>query len=315
MTGFHRTLLNFLLIALIVASFALYLSDIDYSRIKGIEPSWPWLTAASLIALAFRYMGVFVWRRILLDLGAKEMPRFRTLSSIYAKAWMGRYVPGKITWIAAKIYLASSLGISKSRLAVASTLEAVVQIVAITTVSLLLVGLDVRTRVVLPEVKILLVLLAGIMIVLLHPRIFNGILQFTYRTLARKAAHPELQSNKKAVYSSFILYSIGAFVSGASYFFLTLSLVEGTSWELFFYIVGAYSLAGALGMAVPLLPSGLGVRDGVQLVLLSAVFPKEISLILVVYSRLWSSLIDVLFYVIANMLDRRPNQARPSTQP
>lgn len=313
MTRPHRRLFNLLFIALIVIFFALYLSDIDYSRISGIEPSWLWLTMASLIALAFRYLGVFVWRRILLDLGAQKVPRFRTLSSIYAKAWMGRYVPGKVTWIAGKVYLASSQGISKSRLAVASTLEAVVQVVALTTVSLLLVGLDVRTAVIWPEVKILLVLFAVVMIVLLHPRIFNWMIQFVYRTVARKPAHPELQSNKKSVYSSFILYSIGTFVSGASYFFLVFSLVEGASWQLFFYIVGTYGLAGAIGMAIPLLPSGLGVRDGVQLVLLSAVFSKEISLVLVVYSRLWSSLIDVLFYVIAEMLDGKKNQVRPSS--
>jgi uncharacterized membrane protein YbhN (UPF0104 family) len=307
MSKHQKRLLNLLLIALIVIFFALYLRDIEYSLISGIEPSWFWLTVASFIALAFRYLGVFVWRQILLNLGVQKIPRFRTLSSIYAKAWMGRYVPGKVTWIAGKVYLAGSLGISKSRLAVASTLEALVQVVAIATVSLLLVGLDFRTAVIWFEIKILLIVIAGVMIVLLHPSIFNWMLQFIHRAVARKPPHPELRSNKKSVYSSFFLYSVGTFVSGASYFFLIFSLVESVSWQLFFYIVGTYGLAGAIGMAIPLLPSGLGVRDGVQLILLSSVFSKEISLMLVVYSRLWSSLIDVVFYFVAELLDRRKN--------
>ncbi len=313
MASINRSFINYLLLALIVLCFALYLRDIDYSQLRGVRPTILWLLLASAIAMAFRYLGVFVWRRILLDLGARQVPRFRLLASIYAKAWMGRYLPGKITWIAGKIYLAGSLGISRSRLTVASTLEAIVQIVAMTTVSLLLVGFDVRTDVIAPQIKVVLVLLALALIVLLHPAIFNFLIQKAFSSLVRLPVHPELRGNMRSVLVSFTLYSFGAFVSGASYFFLTLSLVDSVPWHLFLYIVGAYGLAGAIGMAVPLLPSGLGIRDGMQLVLLSAVFPKETALVLVVYSRLWSSLIDVLFYLLATVLDSASAQTHSAS--
>ncbi len=300
MTKLQRSIVSTSFILLIVVFFAAYLKDIDYARLSDIRINSAMLCFASLIALGFRYLGVYIWRCILQDLGSKELPSFVLLASIYAKAWMGRYIPGSVTWIAGKIYLASSLGISKSRLAIASMLEAIVQVAAITSVSLLLVGFDTRTDMILMEVKVLLVVLAALLILFLHPKIFNRVIQNLFKWLIRKPINDELKNNKRSVIRSFLLYSVGAFVSGASYFFMTSSIVSELSWHLFFYIVGAYSLAGAIGMAVPLLPSGLGVRDGVQLILLSVIFPKETALILVVFSRLWSSFIDVLFYVLTS---------------
>ncbi len=306
MNNRHRQLINVSLVTLIVVCFVIYLRDIDFDQMRGFRPSPWWLSSATVVALLFRYLGVAIWCRILLDLGARSLPRFRVLAAIYAKAWMGRYVPGKVTWIAGKIYLAGSIGISRSRLAVASTLEAVVQITATITVSLLLVGFDVRTSVIPTSVKLLLVALAIALLALLHPRLFNPAIQLVFRKLAGRAHHAELSSNLRSVYSSFALYSVGALISGTSYYLLTCSAVDDLGWQLFLYIVGAYSFAGAVGMAVPLLPSGLGVRDGAQLVLLSAVFPKETALVLVVYSRLWSSLVDVLFYLLASAMDPKP---------
>jgi uncharacterized membrane protein YbhN (UPF0104 family) len=74
---------------------------------------------------------------------------------------------------------------------------------------------------------------------------------------------------------------------------------SGIAPGLYVYCVGAYNLAGALGMATPILPSGIGVRDGVLLLLLTFVLPSEIAVALTVLSRLWSVIVDLLFYLLA----------------
>lgn len=300
-TKLHKRLLGVLFVVLIVTFFVIYLRGIDYNEIRKLSISWPTFVIASLFSLAFRYWGVFIWRTILKDLGSKELPPFHLLSSVYAKAWMGRYIPGSVTLIAGKIYLASSIGISKSRLAVASLLEAIVQIVAVATVSLFLVGFDSRSSSIPTELKLLLVAGAVVLLVSLHPSLFNRAVRFIFEKVRGKKAYSELSINNKAVSRSFILYAIGTFISGLSYFFLTKSIEPTTSWNLFFYIVGAYNLAGVIGIATPFVPSGLGVRDGAQLILLSAVFPKEIALALTIVSRLWSAIVDILFFLIAQL--------------
>ena len=237
-----------------------------------------------------------IWRYILRDLGAKTLPRFNVLADVYAKAWMGRYIPGTITWIAGKIYLASKLGISKSRLAVSSLLEAGMQIAAAISVSLLILGFNSELDIFPSEIKILMILIAVMSIGVLYPPVLNHLLRTAYRLVRKKDAYDELHTNGKATARSYILYGLGTLITGSSYYFLTASLYSGTTPDLYWYIVGVFCLAGALGMITPLVPSGLGVRDGVQLVLLSILLPKEVALAVTVFSRLWSLAVDVLFY-------------------
>lgn len=288
-------------VILILVFLAFYLRDIDYNAFAGIAFNVPLLLSATVISLAFRYWGVLIWRVILADLGAKDLPKFRVLADVYAKAWMGRYIPGTVTWIAGKIYMASKLGISKSRLTVSSLLEAGVQILATLSLSLVILGLDPRLDVIAPEAKLAIVLLALVSLIALLPPVMNRVLSIGFRLIRRRAAYSELRTNGRATVQSFVLYVIGALIAGSSYYLLTAALYPEIGLESYWYIVGAFTLAGALGMATPFVPSGLGVRDGIQLILLSLIMPKEIALAVTVFSRLWSVAVDVLFYSVSRL--------------
>lgn len=297
-------------IVLIVFFFVLYLKDIDTSVFSKIEISWPLLIAATLISLLFRYWGVFVWQVVLLSLGEKSLPNYWILASIYSKAWMARYIPGTVAWIGSKIYLASKYGISKSRLAVSSLVEAGAQIVATLSISLVILGLDPRLDVFSSEVKLTMVLLGVAGTLSLYPPLFNFIIRKAYSAVRRKAAYDELAINGTSVIRSYLLYVVGAVIAGSGNYLLAASLSPDVGAEMFWYIIGATSLAGALGMATPFVPSGLGVRDGVQLVLLSLIMPKEIALAITVFSRLWSAASDILFYMVAHVVQRIPSNSR-----
>ena len=297
------------LFLLIIIFFVLYLRSVDFSKLSLHDISWPYLLIASVISLFFRYWGAFIWRTILVALGAKDLPNFTTLTHIYARAWMGRYIPGTVTWIAGKIYLANKVGISKSRLAVSSLLEGGMQIIALMAVSMLLLGFDPRLDVIAPQVKILMAALGIVLLFFLSPPVFNRLLHAVHMLIKREAPGAELRINGRAVLRSFTLYAIGAFIAGLSYFFLTRALAAQTSWHDFLFIVGAFNLAGALGMVAVFAPSGIGVRDGIQLVLLSLIMPKEIALIITIFSRLWSAIIDVIFYALAELAFRRRPRA------
>jgi len=293
-----KRLVNVMLFSLIILFFVLYLRNVDFSKISDIDLSWGYIALATLISLLYRYWGAFIWRTILHALGAQNLPNFTILSHIYAKAWMGRYIPGTVTWIAGKIYLAHKVGISKSRLAVSSLLEGGMQIISLMVVSMLLLGFDPRLDVIPFQIKILMILLGLGLLVFLSPPIFNRLVHIAHVLVKKKEPDEELRINNKAVLRSFVLYAGGAFIAGASYFFMTRGLAADTSWREFLFIVGAFNLAGALGMVAIFTPSGLGVRDGVQLVLLSLIFPKEIALVITIFSRLWSAIVDVLFYLL-----------------
>lgn len=299
-----KRLVEIIFFVAVVLFFGLYLRSVDWGQLAHLHFNWVYLVGATFFAGVMRFWSVMIWKYILIDLGAKSLPSFITLSHVYSKAWMGRYLPGKVTWIAGKVYMAGQHGISKSRLTVGSILEGGMQVVAIMVVSLLLLGFDHRSSVIPSEYKVLSIIFASLLLLMLYPAIFNRLLRFAYLALKKKDPHVELLINEKAVLRAFILYAIGGFIQGISEFFITRAIFPSLSWQDFLFVVGAFNLAGALGIAALFAPSGLGVRDGVVLVLLSAIMPKEVALAVTVTSRVWAALTDVLFLGLTSIAYR-----------
>src|SRR5258708_4169266 len=129
-----RRVVEALFFVAVIVFFVVYLRGLDWSRLAHVHYDWRYLIGATIIMTIGRYFGVVIWRFILSDLGAKGLPRFAIMAHVYAKAWLGRYIPGTVTWIAGKVYMASSHGISKTRLAVSSLLEGAMQVIAIMSV-------------------------------------------------------------------------------------------------------------------------------------------------------------------------------------
>ena len=257
---------------------------------------------SGLFSLAFRYFGVWIWKTILKDLGAQTID-FRVASLIYAKAWMARYIPGTIAWVSGKVIFAKDLGISKSRLTAATFAEIGAQIAAVSAISILLISLDSRLSTLISgSLKLLPIIVVLTLLLSLIPRNFNHLIAFTYQFIFRKPASSELSINSKAAGRAFILENFGAFLSGAVYYFLATAISADVKPTDFFYIAGASNLAGVIGMLTPLVPAGLGTRDVSMLVLLSAIMPKEIALVITVASRLWTAVIDVIFFALAQIM-------------
>ncbi|MBT8085450.1 MAG: hypothetical protein HKN35_04200 [Woeseia sp.] len=288
----------------------LFLRGFNFSRLADLNLAPLPLLISAVLSLAFRYWGVFIWRGILKDLGAQVLPSFHILARIFAQSWMARYIPGAIAWISSRVVLASNLGISKSRLTVASLLEAGIQVVAVAASSLVLLSLDERIKQVVDiEIRRTALVVALLMTLLLVPAIFNRILQTIFKLVRQRDAYEELASNGKATFRSFCYYAVGSLVSGLSYFFFVSALWSPTTFADVFYVVGAVNLAAAIGMVTPFVPSGLGTRDASLLFLLSAIYPVEISLAITVASRLWTLFVDFIFLALTTRQSARSSAA------
>lgn len=280
----------------LIAIFLLaYLRTIDTDKLRKLQINWVMLGIGTVVELGFLYLGAFIWRVILRALGATKLPHYHTTTDVYARAWMGRYIPGTVTWIAGKVYMASTWGISKSRLAVASLLEGGSQVLAITFVSFIVLGFDPRLRVLSVAARLSLVGLGLLVLIVLIPRVFNGFIRFAYTFVKRREAPSELHINGPAVVRSFSFYCIGGVLSGAASFFVIKSIDPTLALHNITFVIGAFGLAGVAGMAAPFAPSGLGIRDGLQLALLTAILPKETALAATILIRLWSVAVDFIF--------------------
>ena len=97
------------------------------------------------------------------------------------------------------------------------------------------------------------------------------------------------------------MYLIDAMINGLSLFFIAKGVDPGLSYSNIVFAMGTASLAGAASMLAIFAPSGLGVREGIQLVLFSLIMPKELALAVTVITRLWSVGIDVAFFGLCRL--------------
>lgn len=277
---------------------ALYIRSLDFSQLESIRVNWLYLGVASIFGLAFRYWGVFIWVVLLRSFGAKNLGSKIRLAYVYSKSWLGRYIPTPAAWMMGKVYFASKHGISKNKLAVSSLLEGALQVIVVMIVSFVMLIFDRRLDVIEPKFKILMFLVICAGIITMIPKVFNTIVSKAYRILKKKTFDPEHHASGSIVTKGAFLYTIGALISGASLFFIAKAVYPSLGYDNLIFVMGVGNLAGAASMLAVFAPSGLGVREGIQLVLLSLIMPREFALIITVVTRLWGVAIDFMFYGI-----------------
>ncbi|MEL6553010.1 MAG: lysylphosphatidylglycerol synthase domain-containing protein [Cyanobacteria bacterium J06621_11] len=174
-----------------------------------------------------------------------------------------------------------------------------------------------------PSLTIQLVMLCGALVIV-HPRIFNPILQRLGQAKAKaqklswddgKGAHPE--QNLSAGSSSTLLHAyplrslLGemGFVGLRSLGFIAIvATLHTVTPNQLLTLIAAFSLAWLLGLVIPGAPGGIGVFEATALPLLSGEFPVAVVLSSVAIYRLVSVLAEVSGAIAVWLVERMSSQ-------
>lgn len=283
--------------ALLIIFLYVYISHIDFARFSTVHFAWQYVIIASVFGLGMRFWQIFIWFTLLRNLGATNLSSSTPqLMYVYAKSWLGRYIPGTAPWILGKIYFASRHGIAKSKLAVSSLLEGALQVSVVMIVAFAILIFDPRLNVINGSIKLLMVGALVACILAIWPPIFNRLISLAHRLLRKKAISTADLASNKTIIQGALLYIVGALLSGTALFFIAKAIYPVLGYNNLLFVVGVSNLAGALGMLAIFAPSGLGVREGILLTLLSIVMPPEYALLVTITSRLWDVALDLLFF-------------------
>ena len=290
---------------LLIVFLVVYLLSIDISRLLDVTIRWEYFIIASILGLLGRYFGAFIWLIILSGLGAKDVfSQKAALLEVYAKSWLGRYIPGKAAWILGKIYFASQLGVSKNKLAVSSVLEGALQIGTKFILAFVILLFDARIDFITDEARWLLGVFIVIGIFTLIPSIFNRIIGLLYRLYKKKPFDAAHAVDNNTLIKSAMLYTAASFISALSFFFIAMAVYGDLTFADIYFVSSVTILASAISMLAVFTPSGLGVKEGIQIALLSIIMPTEIAFAIAVATRLWSVLMDFIFFGSAKYLLR-----------
>jgi uncharacterized membrane protein YbhN (UPF0104 family) len=134
------------------------------------------------------------------------------------------------------------------------------------------------------------------------PPVFNRIVSVAYRLLRHKVLDKEHLASGGTILKGVLLYGIGGLVNGVSFFFIAKAVDPSLSYHNMTFVMATGNLATAASMLAIFAPSGIGVREGIQLVLLSAIMPKELALLVTITTRLWGVVMDIIFFGVSRLL-------------
>ncbi len=292
----RRGLVTLLFYVLVATLLAWFVRGLDWQALGRIELGWGYLAGATVVGLAQRMMLPLVWVWIVRDLGV-TVRRYPDFNFVYAKAWLGRYLPGKVAMVAARVYFAEELGASRSAMVVSSLAEIGAQLLVGAAVGLVGVASLAGSVAELETIRPLALASVGALALGLLPPVFNGAMRLAFRLVGRRL--DEDVCVRFATMARAVLGFVGFSAATGGLALLVGAAVDPTVLAQPLFVWGAYSLAITLGMAFVFTPSGLGAREAVQLPLLTAILPPEAALAIVVLSRVLEVAIDGLFFLVS----------------
>jgi glycosyltransferase 2 family protein len=292
-----RRFVSLLLWLAIAYFFALVLRQVDWSAVRSHHLNVPLALLVIVIGTANRFCLPAVWATVLSSLEGHSLP-VRALLWPYAESWMARYLPGKVAFIGTRLLAAEQYGYSRVNAIISGAVEVVLQVVSVTALSIILLGLGLRSQ--LPFNVVPVVSTAAVLALLISPPVLRRVVDW-YLRLQKKTDVSVSYLSWPAVFSAVAVLAVMYVVQSVYSILLaqSLDLAVTSNWLLF---LGAIFLSSIAGMVAFFSPGGLGVRELVFVQLLQAWYPKDQLLIFVIFWRLAETLMDLMFVLVARLL-------------
>lgn len=246
-----------------------------------------WLLTLSFAVLTAYFVGrAVLWH--VLTIGSGIAIPFPAAIAAWFYSQLGKYVPGKAFLFLGRLAYYRRYGRSAAALSATFAVETLATLLA-SVVMVLLALMTVDTG--LGRWRPLLGIALVALIIVLHPRLINWAMALLLRIFKRGARKIELSAKRTYLFVG--AYFLNWFVCGLA-FFLLLDALHPTPPRLILYLAGSFSFASLVGMFSIFVPSGLGVREGVLIIMLSQVMPAEVAITASLGARLWFTLAELI---------------------
>jgi uncharacterized membrane protein YbhN (UPF0104 family) len=247
------------------------------------------LVLATLI-FAFSYF-IQIWAWYLITFKLNIAISFSETLENWFYSQLGKYLPGKVWLLLSRFYFYESKGKSKKAISMALYFETATVIGA---GYLIFLAALILHNEIWPLSSwrqsgwLFPLLLLGL--VSLHPRVLQRILnwvllRFKREPLSLSISYPDILWILFVCIISWIVGGVGF------YFFVNSVFPVAPQYILF--LTGALAISSTLGLIALFAPSGLGVREGALVYLLSFMMTTPVAVIISVLTRIWMTLIEI----------------------
>jgi uncharacterized membrane protein YbhN (UPF0104 family) len=259
-----KRILQFGLPIVIVAAFVYEIRKWDWHLLLANNHQWNyWLLALAFVGYIFQELSfVFIWQNILLRLSIRL--NLRLCMRIYLASEFVRYIPGNVWHILTRILWVSKYGVSRTVAFASVTIELITKLAAgaiIFALSLLFWGNFGAFGSLIHGS--LFIVIGGILFIalllVLHPRILNGLLNVALKLLKRDPVSLALR------YIDILFITLnwcGSWIiTGCAFFVLTKVFWPTLPLAALPICIGIYAIAWDFGFVTFITPGGLGFRE------------------------------------------------------
>lgn len=273
-----KSIVSYILTALIVIAIGFYVKrNIAEIREYDFLFNWIFVFAGFIAAVSALLMMLLNWQFLTRSFGL-HAPPIRAGKAFFLSQ-LGKYIPGKVGLVLVR--LDAYRGYSRKTVALATGVEYIASFTSACVMVLLgtlLMDIPLPSYVRWLALGILILLLTA-----LYPPLLKTLSNRFFRLLKRDPIE-EFPTYPKML--SFVgLYVIVGLFYGLS-LFLVLNSLSPVGIEHFFAVTGTFWAAALIGIAAIFAPSGIGVREGVLLLVLPAFIPEPTVIVGTILSRL-----------------------------
>lgn len=266
--------------------------------------------AALVLYLAQIPITAMIWRWILADMDVRMSPR--SAYAVIASTQFAKYLPGNVAQHIGRVAVARSFGGGVPTLTLSLIYENVIALLAAIHITMVFLASRSSSGLErwLPMRSISLVVIAAsaaaVLAFLLLPRLAEY--------LQRKRMPDAGDGNEFNLSLERLLLAYGVFIAsflslGLAFTLLVHAVAPANGFP-FLPLCGAFAAAWVVGLLVPGAPAGLGVREGILVVLLSGIVTGAAGVTVIALLRVVTTLGDLLHFVLGTWLLRGTPAAR-----
>lgn len=217
----------------------------------------------------------------------------------YLYSILGKYIPGKVFMLAARIPEYQKDNIPARKVTVCFLLENVCTLLG--AAFLFLISLLFFPNDILSDYMWAVIIFVIVFFICINPKIINFFLKLLGRII--KKDDMEIPFSYFQMIKVVLLFILNWLIVGTGFYLLTCSIFPVDAGCLL-YVGGVFGLAAIIGIISIFAPSGIGVREGIMVLGLTLIMPEEYAVIISIVSRLWATVAELILVLFAFIINK-----------
>lgn len=276
-------------VVLVAVLFAQALAR-DWGNVSDTLASMSWTSWLSiLLFVAAVVVSGLLWGVVVAQMSGKAVPP-RDAVRVHAASWLLKYVPGQVGSLVNKIAWAQKNGYSKKLIGTSVIYENVLMVFASVLLSIPLLFVVGSEQ--LSDATILWSLVVIVpMLIVCNQRVFYAVLNTALRFARRTPISQAEVLPSRKIFVDTLYYMIPRVLNGVAFVLIAAAMLPVTV-DMYVPFAAIFIFASIVGMLALFVPSGLGVREGVIVLLASVYIPTEQAVVLALVARFFATVAD-----------------------